>query len=80
MSSFEVVDALLEHMPGAAVHVLVAATHRTAYNYDSAPCSPTTCIAKAEFVFTFITNHTLQLSMVTMLAHTEPQFQILNIR
>jgi hypothetical protein len=33
MLSFEVEDALLEHMPGAlgtAVHVLVAATHRTA--------------------------------------------------
>jgi heme/copper-type cytochrome/quinol oxidase subunit 2 len=64
MSSSEVTDALLEYMPGAlrtAVHVLVAATHRTAYNYDSAPCSPMTCIAKAAFVFTFMTYHTIAI-------------------
>jgi hypothetical protein len=62
MSSFEVADALLEHMPGAlgtAVHVLVVATHRTAYNCDNAPCSAMTCIAKAAFVFTFMTYHTI---------------------
>jgi hypothetical protein len=64
MSSFEIADALLEHMPGAlstAVHVLVAATHRTAYNHDSAPCSPMNCVAKAAFVFTFMTHHTIAI-------------------
>jgi hypothetical protein len=66
MSSFEVTHALLEHMPGAlgtAVHVLVAATHRTAFadDHDSAPCSPMTRIAKAAFVFTFMTCHTIAI-------------------
>jgi hypothetical protein len=64
MLSFEVADALLEHMPGAlgtAVHVLVAATHRTANSYDSTPCSPMTCIAKAAFVFTCMTYHTIAI-------------------
>jgi hypothetical protein len=66
MSSFPVAEALLEHMPGAlgtAVHVLVAAAHRTAFadDHDTDPCSPMTRIAKAAFVFTFMTFHTIAI-------------------
>jgi hypothetical protein len=61
MSSFAVADALLEHMPGAlgtAVHVIVAATHRTTFA-DDHNSSPMARISKAAFVFTLMTFHTI---------------------
>ena len=66
MSSFAVAEVLLDRMNGAlgtAVHVLVAAAHRTAFTDDSqeAPCSPMCRIAKASFVLTFMTYNTIAI-------------------